>query len=240
MKRLERLLAIALLLSARRRLVARELASELSVTLRTIYRDVRALVAAGFPIEGVAGDGYRLASTAHLRPLALTPDEADALVLAAYGARASVDSRAREVLVSATTKIEAAMGPDAAARTRHIARKIVFPPTLGARMPNTEMLEAIRERRAARITFAPPDAPRTIRTIEPLGLVSRGDAWWLLAYCRLRRDARAFRLDHIAVWKSLGSFAPRDGFSFDEVVVRDAHLSHRLFGRSARPTTRGS
>ena len=107
-------------------------------------------------------------------------------------------------------------------------------------MPSTEMLAAIRDRRAARITFAPPDAPRTVRTIEPLGLVSRGDAWWLLAYCRLRRDARAFRVDHIAVWKSLGSFTPREGLSFEEIVVRDAHLSHRLFGYGAKSAKRGS
>lgn len=239
MKRLERLLSIALLLSARRRLVARELATELSVTLRTIYRDVRALTNAGFPIEGVAGDGYRLSSAAHLRPLALLPDEADALILAAYGQRASIDPQLEDALRTATHKIEAAMGTEAAARARTLSRKIVVPPTAQPRTPSADVLAAIRERRAARITFVPPDAPRSVRTIEPLGLVCRGDAWWLVAYCRLRRDARAFRLDHVARWEPRAPFAPRAGLSFEEILVRDAHLSDRLFGyEPTRPRRR--
>jgi predicted DNA-binding transcriptional regulator YafY len=85
MPRLDRLLAIALHLGSRRRLVARELANRFGVSLRTIYRDVSALVAAGFPVEGTAGDGYRLVQDGYLRPLALAPDEAEAIALAAHG-----------------------------------------------------------------------------------------------------------------------------------------------------------
>jgi predicted DNA-binding transcriptional regulator YafY len=61
--------------------------------------------------------------------------------------------------------------------------------------------------------------------------VCRGDAWWLVAYCRLRRDARAFRVDRIDAWKTTGARSePRDGFSFAEIVARDRHLARRLFG----------
>src|SRR5580765_7157526 len=81
-KRLDRLLGIALLLSARRRLRAQALAEHFEISLRTVYRDIRSLMEAGFPIVGTPGDGYQLPSTSHLRPLAMDPAEAEALVMA--------------------------------------------------------------------------------------------------------------------------------------------------------------
>ena len=70
-----------------------------------------------------------------------------------------------------------------------------------------------------------------MRSIEPLGLVCRGDAWWLVAWCRLRGDARAFRVDAIERWSTDGeAFAPREGLSFDDIVARDRHLGASLFG----------
>jgi predicted DNA-binding transcriptional regulator YafY len=75
--------AIALFLGVRRRVLARDVAERFGVSLRTVYRDVRALAEAGFPVEGTAGDGYALSQASYLRPLALTGDEAEVLVVAA-------------------------------------------------------------------------------------------------------------------------------------------------------------
>ncbi|HEY0253812.1 MAG TPA: HTH domain-containing protein, partial [Kofleriaceae bacterium] len=83
MKRLDRIVAIALFLGTRRRVLAREVADQFGVSLRTVYRDMSALVEAGYPVEGNAGDGYRLRQESYLRPLALTGDEAEALAIAA-------------------------------------------------------------------------------------------------------------------------------------------------------------
>lgn len=230
MRRLDRLLAIALYLGSRRRVVARDVAREFDVSLRTVYRDMRSLATAGFPIEGNAGDGYRLVGEAHLRPLSLTSEEAEALALAAHGYGVSAGAALREPLQRATTKLEAAMRPEPARRIRALARRIVVPPSARAIVPSAEVLAAIRDGRAAKIQFAPPNDEATTRTIEPVGLVCRGDAWWVVAFCRLRRDARAFRVDHIETWKTLAPFSTRRGFSFEEIVVRDGHLSERLFG----------
>jgi predicted DNA-binding transcriptional regulator YafY len=93
------------------------------------------------------------------------------------------------------------------------------------------MLEAIRERHAASIGYLDArNGKQTRRTIEPVGLVCRGDAWWLVAWCRLRKDARAFRVDRVSEWRTAGSFPAREGFSFDEIVQRDRHLARDLFG----------
>jgi predicted DNA-binding transcriptional regulator YafY len=229
-RRLERLLAIALFLGARRRVLAREVAQKFEVSLRTVYRDMRALTAAGFPIEGTAGDGYRLTQDSYFRPLALTTDEAEALSLAAYGYGATVSASLREPLARATTKLEASLDRTARTRVRDLDRRVVVPPFTRALGPDAKVLEALRDHRAAKITYAPAREKRTVREVEPLGLVCRGDAWWLVAYCRLRRDARAFRLDAITAWHTLAAFPPRARFSFDDVIARDGHLAERLFG----------
>jgi predicted DNA-binding transcriptional regulator YafY len=228
--RLERLLAIALFLGARRRVLARDVAAKFAVSLRTVYRDMRALAAAGFPVEGTAGDGYRLAQASYLRPLALTGDEAEALALAATGYGATIAPALREPLVRATTKLEAVLDTTTRGRVRDLERRIVVPAFARTLGPDPAVLAALRDRRAARIVYAPPDTARTTREIEPLGLVCRGDVWWLVAYCRLREDARAFRLDAIARFTPRAAFPPRDGFSFDAVIARDRHLAESLFG----------
>ena len=231
MRRLERLLAIALFLGARKRARASDIAARFGVSLRTVYRDMLSLGEAGFPVEGNAGDGYRLSQESYLRPLALDEDEAEVLAVAAQALAASVDGRMREALASATAKLQAALRPAARRRSAELEARIVVPSFARVAAPNSAMLEAIRERNAATIAYLDPlSNKQTRRTIEPLGLVCRGDAWWLVAYCRLRKDARAFRVDRVSEWKDAGRFELRQGLSFDEIVRRDAHLSARLFG----------
>ena len=230
MRRLERLLAIALFLGARRRVQARDIAAKFEISLRTVYRDMRAIAEAGFPIEGTAGDGYRLTQDSYLRPLALAADEAEALALAARGYGATVAGSLKAPLARATTKIEAVLDRATRSRVRDLERRIVVPAFTRTTGPDAAVLAALRDHRAARITYAPPRAAPTTREIEPLGLVCRGDAWWLVAFCRLRDDARAFRLDAITRWQPRGAFEPRPGFSFEDVIARDRHLAERLFG----------
>lgn len=230
MRRLERLLAIALFLGARRRVRASDVAERFAVSLRTVYRDMSALMAAGFPVEGNAGDGYHLAQESFLRPLALDEEEAEALAVGARALAASVEGRMREALARANSKLHAALQPAARRRVARLEARIVVPELARSNAPHAAMLEAIRECRAAAIHYLDPrNEKRTRRTIEPVGLVCRGDAWWLVAWCRLRKDARAFRVDRISHWKPAGNFTPRRGFSFAEIVERDRHLAPTLF-----------
>ena len=231
MRRLERLLAIALFLGARRRVRASDVAERFGVSLRTVYRDMQALVVAGFPVEGNAGDGYRLSQDSYLRPLAFDEDEAEVLAVGARALAASVDGRMREALASATSKLLVALRPAARRRVAQLESRIVVPEFVRSTAPSAAMLEAIREHRAATIDYLDPRRGRARRrTIEPVGLVCRGDAWWLVAWCRMRKDDRAFRVDRVSDWKPAGTFTPREGFSFDEIVQRDRHLSRALFG----------
>lgn len=229
--RLERLTALALFLSARRRVLAREVAAEFAISLRTVYRDMRALQAAGFPVEGNAGDGYRLPQSSYLRPLALTPEEAEALTLAAHAFAAVAGPELADALKQARLKLEGVLDAPTRVRVLDLQKQLVTSSVVHPSGLGSDALRSLRERRVARIHYCDArTGVRSRRSIEALGLVFAGHAWWLLAYCRLRRDARAFRVDRIERWSFVDeTYTARPGFSLAEVIARDQHLGRELF-----------
>jgi predicted DNA-binding transcriptional regulator YafY len=221
MTRLERLLGMALSLSARRRLKAEDLARRFAVSLRTVYRDVRALQEAGFPIVGTAGDGYLLPGGSQLRPLALQPGEAEALVMGARLLEAVSDAGLRGKLRGARLKLEAGLGPEAVRRVRDHESTVLMP-ALGSRDPGplSLLLAAVRDREVVRIRYH--DVARgqaSEREIEPLGLVRLGEVWLVPSYCRLREDLRVFRVDRMLKAEATGEgFGLRPGLSLEDFV----------------------
>lgn len=224
MTRLERLVKIALVLGTRRRLRAADLAEEFSISERTVYRDVRALQNAGFPVEGNAGDGYRVSSSGYLRPLALDESEASALAIAAQLLGASADEPLRRHLAAATVKLDAVLG--LAGRARVLRQRTWVHVSVSGRKPAGplgKVLAAVDAWSVLRIRYEPvgPGSPSE-REVEPLGLVRVENAWLLVAYCRLRSDVRVFRIDRIRDAQATGErFAPRPDVSFSQVIDRE-------------------
>jgi predicted DNA-binding transcriptional regulator YafY len=220
MTRLERLLGIALLLSARRRLRAEDLASRFDISLRTVYRDLRALQEAGFPVVGTAGDGYVLPPGSLLRPLAFEAAEAEALVMGGRLLGKHADETLRGRLRTATAKLEAALGPEAVRRLREHEGSVLMPFRSRAPGPLSLLLGAVKERQVVDIVYhglARGDATR--REIEPLGVVRFSDGWMTPAYCRLRRDLRVFRTDRMLEARVTGErFEPRPGLTLEDFV----------------------
>jgi len=221
MKRLERLLGIALLLSARRRLRGEEMAAHFEVSLRTIYRDLHALQEAGFPVAGTAGDGYLLPAGSQLRPLALDPGEAEVLVMGARLLERAVDDELRGTLHGAMAKLEAVLGPEAVRRLRDHRSRVLMPVLRSrAEGPLALVLEAVREREVLDVLYlGVARGESTRREIEPLGLVRMDVNWFVPGYCRLRRDLRVFRADRILEARATGErFEPRPGLTLEDVV----------------------
>jgi predicted DNA-binding transcriptional regulator YafY len=224
MKRLERLVNMALVLATRRRLRAADLADQFSISERTVYRDVRALQSAGFPVEGTSGDGYCVSPSAYLRPLALDESEASALAMAAQLLGASADEPLRRHLVSATAKLESVLSAEGRARIRR-QRAGVYVSTSGRRPagPLGKIMDAVDAWHVLKIRYEPVSKrPPTEREVEPLGLVRIEQAWLLVAYCRLRSDVRVFRVDRILDTRATGErFTPRPDVSFSQVIERE-------------------
>lgn len=228
MKRLERLLGMALLLSARRRLRAEDLARRFDVSLRTVYRDVRALQDTGFPVAGTAGDGYLLPAGSQLRPLALDPAEAEALALGARLLDTAADRPLRDRLRAATAKLEAILAPEAVRRLRDRESTVLMPkPTAREAGPVSLLLEAVSDRQVVHLVYRGlARGEPTRREIEPLGLVRLGNAWLVPAYCRLRQDLRVFRTDLIVEPRLTGeAYVPRAGLTLEDFVRLKAQES---------------
>jgi predicted DNA-binding transcriptional regulator YafY len=205
-RRADRLFQIIQWLRGRKRAVtARFLAEQLGVSERTIYRDIRDLMASGTPIDGEAGVGYRLAREYDLPPLMFDGEELEALVLGARMAAAFGDESLIRPARSALSKVEAALPQ--ALRSRLSRPPLFAPRTAAARSDSAALLavrQAMGERKKLRLRYQNEKGEDSDRVVRPLGAFFWGKTWTLAAWCELRNDFRNFRLDRIAELSATG------------------------------------
>lgn len=197
-RRADRLFQLVQLLRVRRFRTAADLAADLEVSARTVYRDVSDLVGSGVPIEGEPGVGYRLLPGYELPPLVFSREEIEALVL---GAR-MVQSWGGEELAlsarSAITKIEAVLPESLRPLLAGTALFSVTGQRSRALAVGLDALRhAISERRKLRFAYVDQHEAGSERVARPLGLYFWGAKWLLGAYCELRSDYRSFRVDRM-------------------------------------------
>ena len=176
--RADRLLSLALLLQARGAATARALAAELGVSVRTVYRDLEALSAAGVPVvtEAGPGGGCRLMDGYRFPLRGLRPDEAEALLILGVPAVLH-DLGLAGALTAAHRQIRVTAGLTAAALVH-----LDMPRWFGGQeeVPCLrDLARALRLGRKLAIRYPPPD--RDPRVVGPLGLVNKAGIWYLVA-----------------------------------------------------------
>jgi predicted DNA-binding transcriptional regulator YafY len=199
--RATRLVSLLLLLQTRGQLTAAEIAEKLDVSIRTIHRDVESLTAAGVPVEAVRGPagGYRLAGGYRTRLTGLTADEAEALFATGVSGPA-VELGLGGELAAARLKVLAALPHELQERATR-ATRLFHLDTRGwfraeDRVPHLPALSSAVWR-GCRVRLRYREGGRVVqRTIDPLGLVLKGGAWYLVA----RRSAgmRVYRVSRVA------------------------------------------
>jgi predicted DNA-binding transcriptional regulator YafY len=197
MRRTERLFQIIQILRSKRRSVTGlELAGELEVSLRTLYRDMAELIAQRVPIRGEAGTGYVIDSDYDMPPLMLTQDELEAAVLgAAWVAQrgdAALARGARDLIGKLTVAVPEHLRPvvlDAQLSPVSHHRRAIDAFDLAA------VRGAIREQRKMRIAYADESGRTTERTIWPFMIGYFETVRIVVAWCELRLDFRHFRSD---------------------------------------------
>lgn len=215
--RADRLLSLALLLQARGPATARALASELGVSVRTVYRDLAALGAAGVPVvtEAGPGGGCRLIDGYRFPLRGLRPDEAEALlilgvpaVLRELGLAGALTAAHRQIRVTAGVGSGALVHLD-------------MPRWFGGQeeVPCLrDLAQALRLGRKLAIRYPPPD--REPRVVGPLGLVNKAGTWYLVADCAAHSgtgagtgagagDIRVFRAGRVSTARILAEAAGR-------------------------------
>ncbi|MGW2331877.1 helix-turn-helix transcriptional regulator [Streptomyces sp. NPDC001700] len=198
--RADRLLSLLLLLQNRGRMTAPEIAAELEVSVRTVYRDIDALSASGVPVyadRGPAG-GYRLLDGYRTRLTGLTGDEADSLFLAGMPGPAAELGLGAD-LTTAQLKLRAALPPELDERSRRIQERFHLDapgwfrdaepvPYLAA------AAEAVWRSRVLRVRYRRWRG-EVDRELHALGLVLKGGIWYLVA--RVEDTIRSYRVARI-------------------------------------------
>jgi predicted DNA-binding transcriptional regulator YafY len=200
MNRTDRLMGILLELQARSELRAEDLAATFEVSVRTIYRDVEALCETGVPIIATPGTGYRLMEGYFLPPLTFTADEAALLALGGELVRDRVDPLLKQAAEEALRKLASVLPPERRAEVERRRQGMLFGSMARTRTDRRLVLsrQAIEERRVVRLLYhARRREQPEPREVEPTRLLHLTDAWYLAGYCRLRQDARLFRLDRV-------------------------------------------
>ncbi len=233
MNRIDRLTAILMQLQTRRILPGKEIAERFSISLRTVYRDIRTLEHSGVPIGVEPGQGYFLAPGYHLPPVMFTDQQARALLLGGKLIEKFSGLTTNRDYACALDKIKAAMGdPEKEsldALSAHIQVLKPCPRTQEASPQDLlpDILAILSRNQVAHISYTSGyKSENTRRAIEPLGLCFYGEHWHLLAFCRLRQDYRDFRLDRIHSVELLGEiFDPSRRSDLSGLIEKMVHAS---------------
>lgn len=220
MRRADRLFHLVQLLRTRGFRTAAQLAAEMGVSVRTVYRDVRDLVTTGVPIDGEPGVGYRLGRGYELPPMTFNAQEIEALVLGARMVQAWGDDELAGAARTVVTKVEAVLPEplrEVLLRTALFAQTRHWAPLVTADL--SQLRHAISQRRKLAIRYQRGDGETSERRIRPLGLYFWGDRWSLAAYCELREAYRNFRPDRMLQLRVLD-----DGFDGSDGITLDGFI----------------
>ena len=226
MRRADRLFQIVQHFRGGRLVTAQKLGQWLEVSERTIYRDIADLQATGVPIEGEAGVGYIMREGFDLPPLMFTRDEIVALVAGARMVRAFGGAAMARAAEEALVKIGAVL-PDS--EKDRISRTEIHTPmwvVSDADRVAIDIIErAVEARRVLKLDYNDENGRSTVREVPPLGRWFWGKVWTLVAWCELRSNFRAFRVDRLAsVTPTERTFKPEKGKTladFYRTVERD-------------------
>jgi predicted DNA-binding transcriptional regulator YafY len=226
MNRIDRLTAILIHLQTKKIVKAEEIAGRFGMSLRTVYRDVKALMEAGVPIGSEAGKGYFIVDGYHLPPVMFTQDEASSMLLAGKLVDKMADKSVRSAYESAMAKIKAVLNESEKDHLQNLESHIeVF---LRSRyevkereeFPDhfmTDIQRAVARKEVLRIDYSNNEEEFTSREVEPIGIFYYSMAWHLIGWCRLRNGYRDFRADRIKTLISTGqTFEGRNLISLKE------------------------
>ncbi len=196
----DRLLSALLLLQARGRVTGRELAERLEVSGRTVHRDMEALSAAGVPVYALRGSrgGWQLDEDWRTQVPGL--DEAELRALLMAQPRVLGDPRLAAAAERALGKLMASLPVSMRAQANSIRQRLHVDTTGWRGLTETVdalavVQEAVARDRKLAFRYRKPDGERSERSVDPLGLVAKGSAWYLVA--NTSEGFRTFRVSRI-------------------------------------------
>jgi predicted DNA-binding transcriptional regulator YafY len=210
MARSQRLLELIQVLRRHRQPVSGQaLADELSVSLRTVYRDIQTLIGQGATIDGEAGLGFVLRPGFVLPPLMFSDEELEALVLGLRWVAQRTDASFEHAAMNALAKIAAVLPDDLRNNVEGIGLIAVPSRDADARHDLAPIRAAIRSEQMVMLDYADVKGEHTRRTVWPIALAFFENSRVLAAWCELRQDFRHFRIDRIIALHKTGQRYPQ-------------------------------
>ncbi|PSL49740.1 putative DNA-binding transcriptional regulator YafY [Chitinophaga niastensis] len=206
MNRIDRLTAILIQLQGKKIVKAAEIADRFNMSLRTVYRDVKALQEAGVPIGAEAGTGYYIVDGYHLPPVMFSKEEAAALLTGEKLMEQFSDHSNKKQFSLAMQKIRSVLRGTEKDYLESLDENIAVlryrPKQVEEdNFPNrflTDIQQALGMNQVLNMEyFSFQDEAATHRDVEPVGIFHMNQSWHLIAYCRLRQGYRDFRIDRI-------------------------------------------
>jgi predicted DNA-binding transcriptional regulator YafY len=198
--RLTRLTAIITQLQSKRIVTATEIAEKHNVSIRTIYRDIRTLEKSGIPIVTEEGKGYSIMDGYKIPPVMFTQEEANALITAEQLIKKNKDQSLTEHYESAITKIKSVLKYTQKEKTELLTDRLqVRNKHKNEKTSNylIKLQSTISNYQIVKIDYLSLENNKSQREIEPFALYTTQENWVLIAFCRLKNNFRAFRLDCI-------------------------------------------
>ena len=227
MNRLDRVTAILIQLQSKRVVKAKEIADRFSISLRTVYRDIKTLEEAGIPLSGEAGVGYSIMEGYRLPPVMFTKEEAIAFLTAEKMVEKLTDPASADQYHSAMFKIKSVLRYAEKDLLDDMSAyiEVVGNPYLPTATNKPIHLQTILKGIAAGAVldigyFANHSQQYSNREVEPVGIFYLGSYWYLIAYCRLRKDYRNFRTDRISYINTTGHYFEKQHPSLQSFLAK--------------------
>ncbi len=199
-KKFDRILNIYVQLQSRNWITAQQFANRYEVSVRTIYRDMKALENAGVPVYNEPGKGFALVDGYRIPPTIFTKEEAMSFAIAEKLVGKFADKKLSFDFSSALHKMKAILRTSEKENVALIEDQYVIFDSSSSE--NSEvlsvLLSCIVEKVQLEIFYQKPASDQAERRLlEPIGIFYENDYWYFMAFCYLRNDYRQFRIDRV-------------------------------------------
>lgn len=222
MNRIDRLFGILTLLQSRKYVAAEKIAERFNISIRTVYRDVKALCEQGVPVSFEAGKGYFVVQGYFVPPVSFTTEEINALLLMESVMLGFTDRSIRKHYSSALQKVKAVLRHAQKEKLEDLEPHIRF--QVPARMQHefeylSCLQKAIAEKHQVALWYQNNQQEKSYRLTEPIGLVFYAFSWHLIAWCHHRLAYRDFKLERIEKLSVTDqSFTRKDHLSMNDYM----------------------
>lgn len=200
MNRIDRLIAVLTTLQSKKYVSADVIAEKYDISLRTVYRDLRALGEIGVPISFENQKGYSISSGYFLPPVSLTSEEANAIILVTSLSERFADKTTKRHIEHAINKIKLVLRSSEQEKVSQLQSQIkIYNPVSETKQGDflTDIQNAIINKHVLKIEYTNNDGQKSQREIESIGLTFYSSQWHLIAWCWKRNGYRDFKVHQI-------------------------------------------